>query len=143
MNEFELADAKRVLNWQYWAPPLALTLFCLGFLAAFWNEEPSARLFIAVFLGGPALVFWLFFLLYKQRVERDVAGRILEVAEGSPEKVLKTRLGMCFVFLDGKRIRVPVEYFEELANATSVILEYLPESRIALYVRPRRELVVK
>ena len=56
MNEFELADAKRVLNWQYWAPPLALTLFCLGFLAAFWNEEPSAKLFIAVFLGAPALV---------------------------------------------------------------------------------------
>jgi len=139
MNEFELADAKRVLDWQYWAPPLALTLLYLGFLAGFWNEEPSAKLFITVFLGPPALIYWFFFLRYKQRVQRDVDGRIIEVLEGPPEKVFGNRIGLCFVFLGGKRIRVPFEYYEELANATAVTLEYLPESHIALYVRSRRE----
>jgi hypothetical protein len=142
MNEFELADAKRVLNWQYWAPPLTATLLCLGFLAGFWNEELSHKLFLAVFLGSPALIFWFFFLRYKQRVQRDVDGRIIEVLDGLPEKVLTNGLGMCFVFLGGKRIRVPFEYYEELANATSVTLEYLPESSIALYVRSRRELLI-
>ena len=143
MNEFELADAKRVLDWQYWAPPVALTLLYLAFLAAFWTEELSAKLLLTVMLGGPALVFWLLLLRYKQRVRHDVAGRIIEILDGSPERVLKNRLGMCFVFLAGKKIRVPVEYYEELENATSVTLEYLPESRIALYVRPRRELAVE
>ena len=51
MNEFELADAKSVLNWQYWGPPLALTLLCLGMLAGFWNEEPSAKSFLACSSG--------------------------------------------------------------------------------------------
>jgi hypothetical protein len=141
MNEFELADAKSVLNWQYWGPPLALTLLCLGMLAGFWNEEPSAKSFLAVLLGSPALISWFFFLRYKQRVQRDVDGRIIEVLDGLPEEVEKRLNGMCFVFLGGKRIRVPFEYYEELANATSVTLEYLPESRIALYVRSRRELL--
>jgi hypothetical protein len=92
-------------------------------------------------LGSPALISWFFFLRYKQRVQRDVDGRIIEVLDGLPEEVEKRLNGMCFVFLGGKRIRVPFEYYEELANATSVTLEYLPESRIALYVRSRRELL--
>ena len=140
MNELEIEDAKRVLDWQHWAPPLALTVKCLAFLAAFWHEELSAKLFIAVLLGTPSALFWLLFLRNKQRVQRDVDARMVEIVDGSPARVWRNGFGICFVSLAGKKIRVPAEYYDELLAATSVTLEYLPESLIALRIKPHRGL---
>lgn len=140
MNELELEDAKRVLDWQHWAPPLTLTLMCFAFLVAFWHEELSAKLFIVVLFGAPSALFWLLFLRNKQRVQRDVDARMIEIVDGSPDKVWRNRFGMCFVSLAEKRIRVPAEYYDGLQAATSVTLEYLPESLIALRIKPHRGL---
>lgn len=138
MNELELEDAKGVLDWQHWAPPVTLTLMGFAFLAAFWHEELSAKVFIVVLFGAPSALFWLFFLRNKQRVQRDVDARMIEIVDGSPDKVWRNRFGMCFVSLAGKKIRVAAEYYDELQAATSVTLEYLPESLIALRIKPHR-----
>lgn len=143
MNELELADAKHVLNWQHWAPPLALTLLCLALPAVFPHEELFDKILMVVLPGVPAAFLWLVFLRNKQRLQRDVDRRVIEVAEGSPDNVWRNRLGVCFVSLSGKNIRVPAEYYEELQQATSVTLEYLPESLIALRIKPHRGLHLK
>ena len=140
MNELELEDAKGVLDWQHWAPPVTLTLMGFAFLAAFWHEELSAKLFIVVLFAAPSALFWLLFLRNKQRVQRDVDARMIEIVDGSPDKVWRNRFGMCFVSLAGKKIRVPAEYYDELQAATSVTLEYVPESFIALRIKPHRGL---
>ena len=109
-------------------------------LDAFWHEDLSAKLFIAVLLGTPSALFWLLFLRNKERVQRDVDARMVEIVDGSPARVWRNGFGICFVSLAGKKIRVPAEYYDELLAATSVTLEYLPESLIALRIKPHRGL---
>jgi len=143
MNELELADAKGILNWQHWAPPLVLTLVFLVLPLVFKQEELFDKFLVAVLPGVFAAFLWLVFLRNKQRLQQDVDRRVIEVVEGSPEKVWRNRLGVCYVSLSGKNIRVPAEYYVELQEATSVTLEYLPESLIALHIKPHRGLHLK
>lgn len=143
MNERELGDARRVLDWQHWAPPLVTSLMCLAVFAYAWQDELEIRIIILAFLGFPAGFLWFIFLRNKQRVQRDIDNRMIEVVEGPPKKVWRNRFGVCFISIDGKKIRVPTEFFKDLQEATTVTIEYLPESFIALHIKPNYGLHLK
>ena len=136
MNEHELEDAKHVLDWQHWAPPLVTSLFCLATLVYAWKDELEVRIILLVFLGLLAGSLWFIFLRNKRRVERDIDNRMIEIVEGPLKKVWRNRFGMFFVLIEGKKIRVPADFFKDLQAATTVTIEYLPESCVALHIKP-------
>lgn len=143
MNDHELDAAKHVLGWQHWAPPLVTSLMCLAFLIYAWQEEPEARIITFVFLGPFAGFLWFIFLRNRQRVQRDIGKGTIEVVEGPLTKVWRSRYGAFFISIGGKKIHVPAEIFNDLRNATTVTIEYLPESCIALNVKPHYGLHLK
>ena len=143
MNEHELEDAKHILDWQHWAPPLVTSLMCLAVLAYAWQDEIGVKLLTLAFLGSPAAFLWFIFLRNRQRVQRDIDSRMIEVVEGPLEKVWRNRFGVCFISIDRKKIRVPTEFFKDLREATTVTVDYLPDSLIALHVKPNYGLHLK
>ena len=135
MNQHEIEDAKQVLGWQHWAPPLVTSLFFVAAIFYAWEDELEAKIIMFVLLGLTSGTMWFVFLRNKLRVQRDIENRMIEIVEGPLKNVWKGRFGI-FVLIDGKKIRVPAEFFKDLQVATTATIEYLPESRVALHIKP-------
>jgi hypothetical protein len=143
MNEHEIEDAKHVLDWQHWTPPLFASAFCIALFASYPPDDLVARFLIIAIAGAPAGYLWIIFLRNKQRVLQDVDSRMIEIVDGAPTKVWKNRFGLCFISIDGKKIRVPTEFFKNLQESTTATIEYLPKSLIALHIKPHYGLHLK
>lgn len=133
-SEEEVRSAQAMTNWAYWFAPEAATAV---FLATAWNlrnEDMTLQVILAVFLGLPALLFWFFRIRQFLALRQDLDGGTVTVVDGAPERTWMSRTGLCFVQLQGIRIRIPNNQYPEVRDATTVSVAFLPKSHIAVRV---------
>lgn len=137
LTDNELQNARGLIGWQFWVGPIIPTIFY--FVSAWFGlslDMPILwEVIFFVFLGGLAIWWWLSRCREYNRFRRDIDRRVVELAEGTPERVWMSRDGRCFVRLAGHKIRVPNEYYKALRDANAVKIEYLPESCFAARVK--------
>jgi len=135
LTDDELHDARALIGWLFWAPPI---IFTISYFVAAWfalSLGVLAEVVCFVLFGGLATWSCLSRLREYKKFGRDIDARIVEVAEGAPERVWMTRDGRCYVRIAGRKIPVPNDYFKELRDANSIKIEYLPESCFATRVK--------
>jgi len=124
----ELRDARGMIGWRSWAPPIIFSLMCV---AAVWF---GVRGLFAVALILFAAWGWIMQLRAYSRITTDIEGQMVEVLEGGPDSVWKSRYGICYMTIAGHRLQIPVDCYGELREANFVKVAFLPESRIAVRV---------
>jgi hypothetical protein len=138
LTEDDKTDAKVMIGWQFWAPPV---IFTVGYFVAAWFALSlgfSAEVICLLLLGGLAAWTWITCIRQYQKFSRDMAGGLVHIVEGAPERVYLTRFGRCYMKISGRKLRVANEYYNELREANNVRIEFLPESRIAIRVNIAR-----
>ncbi len=134
LTEDDLIDAKAMVGWQFWAPPV---IFTVGYFVAAgfaFSLGVLGEVICFLFLGGLAAVAWVTSTRQYKKFARDIGGRLVQVVEGAPERVFMTRFGRCYVRISGRKIRISNDYFSELRNTNNIKIDFLPESLIAIRV---------
>lgn len=135
LNDDELRDAQKLVGWQFWIGPISSTLV---FLACGWyagQEEDLRTKYLGLgILGILFAPFWVVRAWQYKKFAVDIQARAVDVVQGAPERVRLSRMGRCYVRVEGRDICVPNEHYKELQDANAAKIEFLPESRLATKV---------
>ena len=134
LTEDEAIEARGMIGWTFWAGPV---IFAIGCLVAGWlliGADATALGLLAV-LVVITIIFWLVRLRAYSKVRNDIDSGQVEVLEGAPDKIsMDRRTGLCYLTMQGKKIRVPNDRYRELQDANSVRVAVLPNSLVAVRV---------
>jgi hypothetical protein len=75
-----------------------------------------------------------------QNLTRDLPNGLVNIDQGPLERVKMERSGFCYATFDGVTARVPNQDLRELQDIEQALVEWRPESRIAVNVKPLRAL---
>lgn len=94
LTDEEAADALRMINWTFWAPPAIFALACIVAVFFLIGADKVAWAIFAPFLVVTAGI-WFSRLRQHSKITADIDKRIVEIIEGAPEKVWMSRSGTC------------------------------------------------
>ncbi|MBZ5504580.1 MAG: hypothetical protein LAO78_03735 [Acidobacteriia bacterium] len=140
LAEDDRTDAKALIGRQFWAAPV---IFTAGYFVIVWfvlDLDFLVEVTCLLLIGGLAAAAWVNCVRQYRKFALDMAGGLVQIVEGAPERVYMTRFGRCYMKISGRKLRVANEYYNELREANNVRIEFLPESRIAIRVNIARGL---
>jgi hypothetical protein len=146
LTDDEISDARAMVGWQFWAAPIMFGIASLGLGVGALGRNPAV-IFVFLLICGLAVIVSLSRFRDYNKVSHDIEMRVVEVIEGTPDKVWiprsgleLTRAGFCYLRLAGHTIRVPPDAYGELREANTVKVAFLPTAMVAVRVEPVRGL---
>lgn len=140
ITEDEVIDAQAMMGFHLWAPPISITITCLliGLLSLYIDDSRADRLFVADlglgFLCVIAIPAWYFCIHQYSRIKGEIATGIVQIVEGAPETCKIRLTGSCTVRICGTNVTVPSDRFNQLKDANTIRIAFLPESRVAVRI---------
>ena len=136
IKDYEAADARRSVGFLFWYAPSLFVLVTLGSAVAIILYGDVAIVLFVLFAALTGLILAKRISTFRG-LSRDLQNGVVHTYQGLLYRVWMDRSGgFCYVRFADQTVRVPNEYFRELQESKQALIEFLPESGIAVNVKP-------